>query len=69
MTVWALIGYSWENGCWRTLDVFSTKEKAQQCVIEDYGDNYRYDPIDDMYHCDNDNFDIDRLRIVCQTVR
>lgn len=30
MKVWALSGYSWEYGEWKTLDIFSTKEKAQQ---------------------------------------
>lgn len=67
--VWILSGYSWEAGAWLTLDVYSTKEKAQQDVIEDHGDNYRYDPSDDTYYCTNDNFDIVYLKIMEKTVR
>lgn len=69
MTVWTLIGYSWENGCWQTFDIFSTKEKAQQYITDDYGDNYHYDPTDDTWYCDNENFDIVYLKIECRTVR
>lgn len=69
MKVWKLIGYSWEMGEWITLDIFSTKEKAQQCVAEDHGDNYRYDPNDDTYYCTNEDFDIDRLKIVERIMR
>lgn len=69
MKVWTLIGYSWESGEWKTFDIFSTKEKAQQCVAEDYGDNYHYDPNDDTYYCTNENFDINRLKIVERIMR
>lgn len=69
MKVWTLIGYSFENGEWTTYDIFSTKEKAHQYVAESYGDNYHYDPTDDMYYCDNDNFDILYLKIEERTVR
>ena len=69
MKIWALVGYSWEIGEWTTLDVFTTKEKAQQCVAEDYGDNYYYSPKDDTWYCNNENFDITRLKVVERTVR
>lgn len=69
MKVWTLIGYSWEMGDWTTFDIFATKETAQRDVAEDYGDNYHYDPITDTYYCDNDDFDITKLKIVERTVR
>lgn len=69
MEAWILSGYSWEAGAWITLDVFSTKEKAQQEIVEDYGDDYRYESSDDTYYCTNDNFDIVYMRIRRATVR
>ena len=69
MKVWVLKGFSWEAGVWETIDIFSSKEKAQECIAEDYGDNYKYDPTDDEYNCGRESFYFEKLMIQEMTVR